>query len=64
LKTVGWNVLRFNTPQVNEEMQKYCLPLVTENINRLGGLNGSRLIPRKVILDPESGVQLSIFDNE
>ncbi len=64
LKTIGWRILRFNSSQVNEEIHEYCMPTIAENINRLGGVNGKRLVPRKVILDPESGVQLSIFDGD
>lgn len=63
LKTIGWKVLRFSSRQIKEQMGDYCMPTITENINRLGGLNGERTIPRPV--DPESDVvhQPSLFDD-
>jgi very-short-patch-repair endonuclease len=64
LRTTGWSVLRFNTLQVSEQLSKYCMPTIIENINRFGGLNGSRMIPRRVVVDHEAGIQLSIFDIE
>lgn len=39
LNTEGWRVLRFNTIQVKESMDSYCIPIIAENINRLGGLD-------------------------
>ncbi|NJR64869.1 MAG: DUF559 domain-containing protein [Leptolyngbyaceae cyanobacterium CRU_2_3] len=38
LGTLGWRTLRFNTPQVQEQMGEYCIPTLVENIDRLGGL--------------------------
>jgi very-short-patch-repair endonuclease len=38
LQTEGWKLLRFNTHQVKEEMGEYCIPIIVENIKRLGGL--------------------------
>jgi very-short-patch-repair endonuclease len=38
LKTEGWRTLRFNTQQVKEQMAKYCVPTILENIQSLGGL--------------------------
>ena len=64
LKTVGWRVLRFNTVQIREEMVEYCVPTVLENINRLGGIDDGRLIPRQ--FDParlDALPQPSLFDD-
>ena len=64
LETAGWKVFRFNSHQVREEMAHYCLPTIVENVNKLGGLNEGRIVPRRVALD-EPGVahQLGLFDD-
>jgi len=63
LETASWRILRFNTPQIMEAVAEYCLPTMVENINRLGGLEEQRLVPRKVSLDAQGGPQqLSLFD--
>lgn len=63
LKTEGWKVLRFGTHQIQEETVEYCLPIIVENINKLGGLEEGRIIPRKISLDESSAYQLSMFDD-
>jgi very-short-patch-repair endonuclease len=64
LETVGWRVLRFNTPQIHHEMDEYCLPTIVENINRLDGLDEGRLIPRRIDLDAPGGLQqLGLFND-
>ncbi len=64
LETDGWRVLRFNTPHIIEKMAEYCLPTIVENINKLGGLEEQRLMPRKVSLDAQGQLrQLSLFDS-
>lgn len=60
LETDGWRILRFNGQQIREEMATYSLPIISENINRLGGLSTDRNIPRNVYL--ETPTQLSLFD--
>ena len=65
LETAGWKLLRFNTPCIMEKMAEYCLPTIVENINRLGGLEEQRLVPRKVSLDAQGGArQLSLFESK
>jgi len=39
LVTSGWQVLRFGSQQIREEMSGYCLPTILENVERLGGLD-------------------------
>ena len=64
LGTVGWRVLRFNTYRIREEADSYCLPTIVENVNRLGGLDEGRAIPRKVDPRIADGVeQLGLFDD-
>ena len=60
LKTEGWWVLRFNTQQVQDQMADYCIPIVVENINRLGGLNQKDSMPKKIIPSDKPG-QLEFF---
>jgi very-short-patch-repair endonuclease len=63
LKTKGWQVLRFNTAQIQEKMETYTLPTVVENIERLGGVDEGRLVPRHIDRDMLKGVwQLGLFD--
>lgn len=38
LSTEGWRILRFNSAQIVEELDSYCLPTVLANIERLGGV--------------------------
>jgi hypothetical protein len=47
-----------------ERMEHYCLPTVIANINRLGGVDRGRMVPRRVHPDgPGAAQQLSIFDD-
>lgn len=62
LETAGWKVLRFNTPQIREEVEQYCLPTVVENINKLGGLDEGNVVPTKINLSAPPGTkQLGLF---
>jgi len=64
LETAGWRILRFNTSKIREAVAEYCLPTIVENINRLGGLDEQKLVPRKVSLDTQGeSRQLSLFDS-
>ena len=64
LETAGWKLLRFNSSKIREAMAKYCLPTIVENINRLGGLEEQRLVPRKVSLEAQGGQrQLNLFES-
>lgn len=38
LSSSGWYVLRFNSQQINNQMNTYCLPSIVKNINYLGGI--------------------------
>jgi very-short-patch-repair endonuclease len=61
LKTEGWRVLRFNTRQIQEQAASYCVPTVAENINKFGGIDEGKIIPRKINLEGGS-YQPSLFD--
>jgi very-short-patch-repair endonuclease len=60
----GWTVLRFNSKQIAEELESYCLPAIIENINTLGGVDEGYLVVRHANLDPSGPIQLSLFDRE
>lgn len=60
LAAVGWRVLRFNTHQINEEMDAYCIPTIVQTINDLGGIDD--VIPRKADSRPDRPYQMSLFD--
>ncbi|MDM8524296.1 DUF559 domain-containing protein [Desulfococcaceae bacterium HSG8] len=62
LKTEGWRVLRFNTSQVKESASEYCIPTISKNINKLGGIKEGKFIARKIDLKESGGVQLELFD--
>lgn len=63
LKTLGYRVLRFSEYQIKEELERYCLPTITENISRLGGLNGERVVGRKIDPQVPGRYQPSLFDD-
>ncbi len=64
LETAAWKLFRLNTPQIREAMAEYCLPTIVENIDRLGGLEEQRVVPRKVSLDAQEGQrQLNLFES-
>ena len=64
LTTVGWKILRYNTPQICERLDECCLPEIVENINRLGGVEEGKLVPRRIDLDAPGGLQqLGLFDD-
>lgn len=61
LKTDGWRVLRFTTKQIREEMSAYTLPKIVSNVNRLGGIDEGKVIPRQIRLG-DGPWQPSLFD--
>ncbi len=61
LTAKGWQVLRFTTNQIREEMATYCVPRLTDMVNELGGMEGAG--PRKYYDTPDGIVQqMSLFD--
>ncbi len=64
LEAAGWKVLRFSTRQIREEMSAYCVPNIIKTINKLGGLDESEFVTRKIPPDtPDSAYQPSLFDD-
>jgi len=38
LTSNGWSVIRFDSFQIKEKMETYCLPTIMTNVNNLGGI--------------------------
>jgi very-short-patch-repair endonuclease len=64
LETSGWKLLRFNSYQLREQMDDYCLPTIVKNLKGLGGSDESRVVPRDVQPDPSGASQMSLFDDQ
>lgn len=64
LETQGWRTLRFSSQQIREELESYCVPTVTDNVNHLGGVQEvGKFMPRKIHPQAAKGIyQPSIFD--
>lgn len=59
----GYQVLRFNTMQVREEMAEYCVPKIVDTVNRLGGVQDPRGAPRTYSATDDGIVQqMNLFD--
>jgi very-short-patch-repair endonuclease len=39
LTSNGWNVIRFDSNQIHEKLESYCLPTIMTNVNKLGGID-------------------------
>jgi very-short-patch-repair endonuclease len=63
LATAGWTTLRFNTQQINEQTEAYCLPRIVENVNKLGGAEEGQLAGRRFDLDAPGGLQQLLLDD-
>ncbi|MCL7454484.1 MAG: DUF559 domain-containing protein [Anaerolineae bacterium] len=65
LKTTGWQVMRFTGRQIREQMVDYCIPKITEMINRLDGLKEEGLVPRTFHQGADGlAQQLSLFEGD
>lgn len=63
LETSQWRLLRFNTLQIREQMETYCVPTIVDTINRLGGVSEGRFIAKRINQNPAAPIQLSLFDD-
>lgn len=63
LATAGWQVLRFNTAQIQEQTADYCVPEILKTINRLDGLEEESIAPRLFYTSDEgTAQQLSLLE--
>jgi hypothetical protein len=65
LASKGYQVLRFNTTEVREELTSYCVPKIVETVNRLGGALDQSGPPIKYI-NTDAGIarQFSLFEED
>ena len=64
LASQGWYVLRFNGRQIHEQMPSYCVPNISQMINRLGGLSEEGLVARTFCETTEGlGQQLTLLED-
>lgn len=63
LEAAGWKVLRFSTPQIQEEAETYCVRTVAETINNLGGIAEGKIFSRKIDVDSDGSYQMGLFDD-
>lgn len=64
LAAQGWQVMRFTTAQIREEMETYCIPRIAEAVNKMGGLDDNQEPPRAYIKgDDGIAQQLGLFDS-
>jgi very-short-patch-repair endonuclease len=49
LSSVGWNIVRFDSNQVNEQITTYCIPQIKTNINNLGGIKIDETFSKRFI---------------
>ena len=64
LETAGWDLLRFNTRQIKEQMAEYCVPAIVQKVNSLGGIDEGGVLPRKIDLNARRGLyQPGLFDD-
>lgn len=63
LVTSGWQVLRFTGNQIHDQMSKYCIPKIVDEINNLGGVEIDKSTYRRIDLGlPGTTFQQSFFD--
>ena len=62
IESRGWHVLRFNSKEIREGMETYCLPEIQKMINNQGGLSDDGLVPR-IFYPKSNATQYSLFEN-
>lgn len=61
LTSQGWNIIRFNSNQVNEQIKTYCIPQIKTNINNLGGIKIDETFYRRFIQNRTDSYQGDLF---
>lgn len=61
LESRGWHVLRFNSKEISDAMETYCIPEILNTINSQGGLSDDGLVPR-IFYSEAGSTQLSMFE--
>jgi hypothetical protein len=63
IKPLGWQILRFSSTKIEQELESHCLKKINQMIVRLGGLDDGRFVSRQLNTDPSVPEQLSLFDD-
>jgi very-short-patch-repair endonuclease len=65
LQLDGWKVMRFTGQEVRESLLEYCVPEITQMINKLGGPEGEGIVSRTFHDTPDGlAQQLTLFEDE
>ena len=63
LQATGWKVLRFNSQQISEQAETYCIETVIDTIGNLGGVDEGGLAPRPIDANaPDGAYQMGLWD--
>ncbi len=49
LTSAGWSIIRFNSQQIKEKIESYCIPTIKVCINKFGGINFDRESMKKFL---------------
>jgi very-short-patch-repair endonuclease len=64
ITTAGWHILRFNSTQINNQLIKYCIPMIVKAIKRFGGLDKTLIstTPVREYVVRDQILQLELFE--
>lgn len=55
LESSGWKIIRFNSYQIREKIEDYCIPTIKTNINHLGGIDFEKVLMKRFLdYNPDS----------
>ncbi len=61
LSSEGWQIIRFTSDQINEQLESYCIPHITHHINQFGGIKIDDYFSKRIENDGDY-FQYNIFD--
>jgi len=62
LSTIGWNIMRFNSTQIHEQINTYCVPKIKSKINNLGGVVINETFSKRFYQIPSAPSQFDLFE--
>lgn len=62
LASLGWNIIRFNTNQIREQIQSYCIPQIKTNINNFGGIKIDETFSKRFLRYRSDSNQCNFFE--
>jgi len=51
----GWYVFRFNSKQINNDLNGYCIPILVDSIKRMGGLDDAPILKSPAASEQKQG---------